>query len=162
MIRIVTAARLRRRREAIEQAHTRAREVQEQADAALSRHLKQVWELTARAERAERSASMADWGKELAEAAAKVLREELEAAQQAGRTLFLLLHYGEPHSIHGSREDAYAYADTQGTPVHRWVTGVHRPAAELPWVLIPFTQDEAVKGFRSVMVRSPEPMGGAA
>ncbi|MFI9648825.1 hypothetical protein ACIHAA_21285 [Streptomyces sp. NPDC052040] len=189
MIRIVTAGRLRRMSEATEQARTRAREVQEQADAALSRHLKQVWELTGRAERAEHAAPTAAWDKEVAEAALKVLREETNrledsleaAAEQAAERgeeirrlcgeletaeqnvpLVLLLHGGEPHSIHRSRQDAYAYAATRGAPVHGWVPSDEHPAAEVAWRSVPFTPDEAVRDFRAVSVSSSEGSEGQA
>ncbi|WP_128381099.1 hypothetical protein [Streptomyces cavernae] len=176
MIRIVTSGRLARLHEDAEQARTRAREVQGQADAAWGRHVRETWELTARAETAESDAgilrdhvfeleaALKDARAAFAERREEIrrLREELEAARLNGRWLVLLLHYGEPHSIHRSQQDAYAYAATQGAPVHGWVAGDERPAAEVCWQLIPFTQDEAVTGFRSVTVPSQEPMGGAA
>lgn len=176
MIRIVTAGRLRRLREDAAQARARAREVQEQADAAWARHVREVWELTSRVESEASDAAILredcfrlhdafkDLEIVLGERAERIrlLGEELEAARLAGRSLVLLLHWGEPHSIHRSHEDAYAYAATQGAPVHGWVAGDERPAAEVTWRAIPFTRDEAVMGFRDASVPSSGGREGAA
>lgn len=176
MIRIVTAGRLRRLAQDTEQARTRAREVQGQADAAWGRHVREVWELTARAETAESDAAIlrdhvAEFETALERAAvdASALRErvrlldaELAQARLVGRSLVLLLHWGEPHSIHASREDAYDYAATQGAPVHGWTTTDERPHTAVAWRAISFTRDEAVMGLRNVTVRSPHGGEGAA
>ncbi|MEU7051277.1 hypothetical protein [Streptomyces eurythermus] len=176
MIRIVTAGRLRRLEQTAGQARTRAREVQGQADAAWVRHLRVVRELTDRAESGESDAAIlrelvAEFEAALrkAESAAEVLRErvrlleaELEDARRVGRSLVLLLHWGEPHSIHRSAQDAYAYAATRGVPVNTWGPSSDRPASEVKWRLVPFTQDETVKGLRSVAVPALQGGEGAA
>lgn len=169
MIRIVTAGRLRRMSEEVEQSRTRARAVQGQADTALARHLQQVWELTARAEKAEAAASAAGWDKDVAEAAVKVLREEadrpiaalegaederdrrgelierlskeMEAAKRAGRSLVLLLHYGEPRSIHRSAEAARERVAALD-PAAVWGPRTDRPACEVAWRMLDFTAEE--------------------
>lgn len=92
----------------------------------------------------------------------RLLEVELEDARRAGRSLVLLLHWGEPHSIHAGREDAYAYAATRGVPVNTWGPSSNRPASEVNWRLVPFTQDETVKGLRSVAVPAPQGGEGAA
>ncbi|MEV7500620.1 hypothetical protein [Streptomyces sp. NPDC093018] len=58
MIRIVTTGRLQRLEQDAEQARTRAREVQEQADTVSGRHLREVESLTTRAETAESDAAI--------------------------------------------------------------------------------------------------------
>ncbi|WP_217552678.1 hypothetical protein [Streptomyces sp. GbtcB6] len=174
MIRIVTAARLRRMSESTEQASARVREIQGQADAANSRHVREAWNLLARAESAESDAAILreiilhlEDALEAARAdaseqgdQARALRKELDV-QQSG-ALVLLLHYGEPHSIHANHADAHAYTATHGVPVDTWGPRSERPAADVNWVSVPFIRDEAVKGFRSVEVRSPESWEGAA
>ncbi|MFD5582227.1 hypothetical protein ACFWII_00255 [Streptomyces sp. NPDC127063] len=165
MIRIVTAGRVRRLEQDAEQARTRAREIQGQADAAWRRHVREVWELTARAESAESDAGILrkqTYRLEAASERVRLLEGELEAAKRSGRSLVLLLHWGEPHSIHRSREDAFAYAATQGAPVHGWTPSDERVHAEATWQTIAFTADETVMGFRPALASGPEPMGGAA
>ncbi|WP_109006082.1 hypothetical protein [Streptomyces rishiriensis] len=176
MICIVTAGHLRRMSEAAARARARAREVQGLADAAWARHVREVWELTARAESEKTDAAilredcfrlrdaLTAMETALGERAERirVLGEELEAARLAGRSLVLLLHWGEPHSIHSSHEDAYAYAATKGVPVHAWKAGDERPASQVLWRLLTFTRDEAVKGFRDASMPSPEGWEGAA
>ncbi|MGM9442202.1 hypothetical protein ACTAF0_18325 [Streptomyces murinus] len=83
MIRIVTTGRLKRLEQDAEQARARVREVQEQADTALGRHVHNAVELTARTVQAEAAASAARWDKDIAAAESEHLRErvvELEAA----------------------------------------------------------------------------------
>ncbi|MFF9524878.1 hypothetical protein ACF1DV_23290 [Streptomyces achromogenes] len=193
----MTAGRLRRLEQASDRARARAREVQGQADAAWVRHLREVLELTDRAEMAESDAAILrelvaefeaalrktkaaagtlrelsdrqEAALERADADASVLRErvrllaaELEDARRAGRSLVLLLHWGEPHSIHAGREDAYAYAATRGVPVNTWGPSSDRPASEVNWRLVPFIGDETVRGLRSVAVPAPQGGEGAA
>ncbi|GGP35069.1 hypothetical protein ACWDY7_01415 [Streptomyces calvus] len=197
MIRFITAARLRRLEQEAGQARARAREVQEEADAAWSRHVRELWDLTARAETAESDAAILwdhvleaeaalkkaearaegfwedaerqEAALERADADAAVLRErvrllevELAASKETGRWLVLLLHRGEPHSIHRSQADAQAYVATRGIPVHAWEASDERPASEVLWRIVPFTRDAAVNGFRSVSVPSPTGSEGAA
>ncbi|MEU7051490.1 hypothetical protein [Streptomyces eurythermus] len=182
-MRIVTAGRLRRLERTSDRARARAREVQGQADAAWVRHLRLVRELTDRAEMAESDAAIlrdhvvefeaalrkAKVALERADIDASVLRErvrlleaKLEDARRAGRSLVLLLHWGEPHSIHAGREDAYAYAATRGVPVNTWGPSSDRPAAEVNWRLVPFIGDETVRGLRSVAVPAQQGGEGAA
>ncbi|MEV5437223.1 hypothetical protein AB0K80_14580 [Streptomyces sp. NPDC052682] len=197
MIRFVTAGRLRRLEQEAEQARACAREVQGQAGAAWGRHVREVWDLTARAETAESDAGILrdhvlefEAALKKAEARAEMLREyadrqeavlertdadatvlrervrlleaELAEARQVGRSLVLLLHWGQPHSIHRSHEDAYAYVATRGVPVHAWAPSDERPAAQVLWRLVTFTRDEAVKGFRDASAPSPGGREGAA
>lgn len=168
MIRIVTAGRLRRLAEESEQARARARDVQAEAEAAWAGHVREVWELTSRAESAGSDAAILREEILRLEAVLNEARtelalmgEELEASRLAG-PLVLLLHYGEPHSIHRSHADAFAYTATCGVSVNTWGPRSDRPVADVNWVSIPFTLDEAVKGFRSVAARSPEGWEGAA
>lgn len=176
MIRIVTAGHLRRLEREAEQARARAREVQAQAVTAWGRHVRELFAVTDRAERAE--AATAEVGEFLARAVDELsaaqqelllkgieirrLREELEGARWEGPWLVLLLHRGEPHSIHRSQGDAHAYVATLGVPVQAWEPSDERPASEVLWRLVPFTRDEAVNGFRSVSVPSPTGWEGAA
>ncbi|MEU7502661.1 hypothetical protein AB0B52_37620, partial [Streptomyces griseofuscus] len=83
MIRIVTTGRLQRLKQNAEQARTRVREVQAQADTALGRHVHNAVELTARAEQAEAAASAARWDKDTAETEAKRLREQIGELEDA-------------------------------------------------------------------------------
>ncbi|MER5716128.1 hypothetical protein [Streptomyces sp. NPDC002132] len=176
MIRIVTAGGLRRLREDAEQARARAREVQGQADAAFRGHVRTVWELTSRAEAAESDAGILREHVAEMEAALKRARADVaERAEHVGRllgellaarredcSLVLLLHYGEPHSIHTDACAARAYVATRGVPVHAWGPGDERPAAQVLWRILPFTRDETVKGFRSVDVAPPGGQEGGA
>ncbi|SFN21112.1 hypothetical protein SAMN04487980_1013236 [Streptomyces sp. cf124] len=176
MIRIVTTGRLRRLREDASRGRAHAREVRGQADAAFGEHVRQVWELTARAESAESDAgilrehvgeieaALNRARADLAERAERVgrLLEELEAARREGRSLVLLLHYGEPHSIHADHDAAHAYVAARGIPVHAWVPSDERPAVQVLWRIVAFTRDEAVHGFRAVNVPSPEGWEGVA
>ncbi|MGX1311749.1 hypothetical protein RKD24_001868 [Streptomyces calvus] len=176
MIRFITAARLRRLEQGAEQARARAREVQAAADAAWGSHVRELWDLTARAETAESDAAIlrdhvfeVEAALKKAEARAEMLRErmrllevELAEAKETGRWLVLLLHRGEPHSIHRSQADAQAYVATRGIPVHAWEASDERPASEVLWRLVPFTRDAAVNGFRSMSVPSPTGSEGAA
>ncbi|MER5980142.1 hypothetical protein ABT142_27090 [Streptomyces sp. NPDC001857] len=176
MIRIVTASGLRRLREDAEQARARTRKVQGQADTAFSEHARQVWELTSRAESAESDAGILREQVAEMEAALKRARADVaERAEHVGRllgellaarredcSLVLLLHYGEPHSIHTDAGAARAYVATRGVPVHAWVSGDERPASQVLWRILPFTRDESVKGFRSVDGAPPDGREGAA
>jgi hypothetical protein len=177
VIRFVTAGRLHRLEEDAEQARTRARRVQEQADDSLSRHVLEVWELTSRAERAEATttevgALLAHAVEELSAAQQELLlkdieirrlRQELEGEPLARRTLTVLLHYGVPHAIYASREDAYADTATHGVPADaKWVPVRERPPAASKWCLEAFIYDAASKGFRPAYPPTAKPMGEAA
>ncbi|MBR8643010.1 hypothetical protein KEF29_36060 [Streptomyces tuirus] len=177
MIRIVTAGRLRRLERETEQARTRARDTQEQADAAWGRHVQELFAVTDRAERAE--AATAEVGEILAGAVAELsaaqqelllkdieirrLRERLEGESMEGRTLTVLLHYGEPHTIYASREDAYADTATHGTsPTAVWVPAGERPASASMWRCEAFIYNAASNGFRRAHMPDRKPIEGAA
>ncbi|MFI9825487.1 hypothetical protein ACIHFC_34365 [Streptomyces sp. NPDC052013] len=173
-MRIVTAGRLRRLKQDAEQARSRARKVQEQANAAWSRHVRELYAVTDRAERAEATTSevaeiLARAMEELSAAQQELLlkdieirrlREELEGEPLEGRTLTVLLHYGEPHTIYASREDAYADTATHGGPPDGvWRPCDERPAAEFKWRCEAFIYDAGSNGFRRAFMPAPEPIG---
>ncbi|MEV5248431.1 hypothetical protein [Streptomyces werraensis] len=162
MIRFVTAGRLRRLEEEAEQARTRMRAVQAQAAAAWCRHVREVWDLTVRAETAESDAAILRGHVEEYQERVRLLAAELAAAEEAGLSLVLLLHWGEPHSIHASRECAFAYAATQDAPIDGWVPSDGRVHAEVAWQVLAFTRDESVMGLCRLPVRSPQDREGAA
>ncbi|MFC9132877.1 hypothetical protein ACFT4A_39405 [Streptomyces sp. NPDC057099] len=177
MIRIVTTGHLRRVEQEAEQARTRAQDVQAQADTAWGRHVRELFAVTDRAERAE--ATTAEVGELLSGAMAELsaaqqelllkdieirrLRQELEGESLEGRTLTVLLHYGEPHTVYASREDAYADTATHGVaPDAVWVPSGERPAAECEWRCEAFIYDAASNGFRRAYVPVPKRVGEAA
>ncbi|MFI1334343.1 hypothetical protein ACH4U7_30395 [Streptomyces sp. NPDC020845] len=170
MIRIVTSARLRQLCAENLQAQERAREVQGKADQAYSGYIRKLHEVTARAEEAESDAAIIreeavqltaavdDVAAELdaarAELAARAdriaaLGKELDAARLEGRSVWLLLHFGEPHSIHRTSEAAKDYTATLGAPRDGWVTDCEccRPAGEVAWRLMTFTTKEGRDAF---------------
>ncbi|WMD03217.1 hypothetical protein [Streptomyces sp. FXY-T5] len=177
MIRIVTASRLRRLERETGQARTRARDTQAQADAAWGRHVRELFAVTDRAERAEVATDEA--GELLAGAVAELsaaqqelllkdieirrLREELEGESMEGRSLTVLLHYGEPHTIYACREDAYADTATHGTsPTAVWVPAGERPASASMWRCEAFIYNAASNGFRRAHMPDRKPIEGAA
>lgn len=149
MIRIVTAARLARLSTEAEQARNRASQVQEQADAAFSAHLRSVAELTGRAE--QDRAIHAD--------VVTVLRAELDAAEL--REVVLLLHFGQPHSIHRSVHAAKACAGTHGADPAGWQPCSGLPSMSDAWATIAFTFDDATDAFMCSMAPSLPVSGGA-
>ncbi|MGA4801242.1 hypothetical protein [Streptomyces lavendulocolor] len=159
MIRLVTRRRMRELTDHAHQARTRAQEVQGQADVAYAAHLRAQAALTERAVSAESDAAiLREHVGELHEALTRV---RAEASRLEGRSLMLLLCFGEPHSIHLTREDAYAYAATQGAPVNAWVTTAEVQTERVPWRCVPFTYDPATTGFRSVLAPAVRAVGGA-
>jgi hypothetical protein len=177
MIRILTTGRLRRLEHEAEQARTRAREVQAQADTSWGRHVRELFAVTDRAERAE--TATAEVGEILTRAVDELsaaqqelllkdieirrLRAELEGESLDGRTLTVLLHYGEPHAIYASREDAYADTATHGVPPDAaWVPAGERPAPASKWRCEAFIYDAASNGFRRAYMPVPKPVGEAA
>lgn len=164
MIRIVTAARLRKLSAAVEHAQASARQVQEQADCALWGHVHAELELAERAESAERAAAVIREEVAALEAALKeaqadlaareeridLLFRELEAARQEGRSLVLLLHYGEPHSIHRSQQAVQDYAATLGVSRTSWVSRTDRPASEVVWRMIYFAARRGSNDYLAV------------
>jgi hypothetical protein len=176
MIRIVTAGRLHQLEQDAQQARSWAREVQEQADAALGRHVR---ELSAAADRAERAeAATVEVGAILSRALEELsaaqqelllkdieirrLRAELEGESLEGRSLTVLLHYGEPHTVYASREDAYADTATHGADPAGWVPSGERPAAECKWRCEAFIYNAASNGFRRAYPPVPKLIEGAA
>ncbi|MER5379091.1 hypothetical protein ABT040_02265 [Streptomyces sp. NPDC002688] len=177
MIRIVTGSRLER----LEADATAAREQARQASAAAGEqfgdHVRELFAVTGRAEHAEAAASevgmlLSAALEELAAAqeelllngiAIRRLREELAEARRVGRELTLLMHYGQPHTIYRSREDALADTATHGVPASgRWVPSDERPAAEVTWRIEAFVQEGSTSGFRRAFQPAPEPVGGVA
>lgn len=170
MIRLVTSRRLRALNAQCEQAQARAREVQGRADRAHSGYIRTLYDLTARAEEAESDAAinrddafelkaavddaMAELDAARAELAARadriaVLSKELEAARLEGRSLWLLLHFDKPHSIHRTSEAAKDYAATLGVSRDGWVPNgeCDCPVGEVPWRLLTFTTEEGRDAF---------------
>ncbi|WP_338682182.1 hypothetical protein QD712_06970 [Streptomyces acidiscabies] len=137
MIRVVTAARMRRLREDADQARARAREVRGQADTAWSEHVRQVRELTARAESAESDAAiLRDLVDEFAAALKQARADLAEAVPPAGPSVVVLLHRGEVHSVHASVHDAEAHAAAHGADPSGWVPASARPAREVTWRIL--------------------------
>ncbi|MFF4278740.1 hypothetical protein ACFY0Z_08085 [Streptomyces kronopolitis] len=178
MIRIVTRTRLTALQQEADQARARSREVQASADAAYARHVRTAWNLTAEAEAAERAAETeradAVMVRELLECTEALLASaratvaeqtaQIEALSKtpADASMVLLLHYGQPHSIHPDKAAAYAYAATLGAPSNGWVPVGERLAAELRWMCTPFIYDAGRDHFRSVAAPVVEASGGAA
>lgn len=177
MIRLVTAGRLRWLSEDAEQARARAREVQVQAGVAWSEHVRELYAVTDRAERAETVVSeldeiLARAVEELSDAQQELLlkdieihrlRQELVAAPVEGETLTLLLHHGEPHTIYASREDARAGTATHGAPPDAvWQRADERPVAAFTWRIEAFIYNAASNGFRRAHTPPARPVQGAA
>ncbi|MET7924196.1 hypothetical protein ABZT43_09460 [Streptomyces sp. NPDC005349] len=177
MIRIVSAPRL----EHLESAATAARECVRQttadANEAFGEHVRELYATTDRAELAEATTSevgaiLKRAMEELAAAQQELLlkdieirrlREELESETVEGQTLTVLLHYGEPHTIYRSREDAFADTAVHGKPAdHVWRPRGERSARECEWSCEPFIYDAASNGFRRAFMPAPVPVGGAA
>ncbi|MFF7161582.1 hypothetical protein ACFZBP_09350 [Streptomyces sp. NPDC008086] len=177
MIRIVTAARLERLDADAGAAREHARQTSGAANEAFGRHVRELYAGTDRAERAE--AAAAEVGKFLAHAVEELsvaqqqlllkdieiqrLRKELEGESMEGRTLTVLLHYGEPHTVYASREDAYADTATHGVPAGTpWVPARERPPSASEWRCEAFIYDAASNGFRRAFMPVPRSMGEAA
>ncbi|MGB8944078.1 MAG: hypothetical protein WCD21_28185 [Streptomyces sp.] len=177
MIRIVAQAHIEQLTKDEATADERARQVTAAANEAFGRHVRELYAVTGRAERAESTASevgeiLAHAVDELAVAQEELLlrdieirrlREELEGEPLEGRMLTVLLHYGEAHTIYGSREDAYADTATHGVPAGTaWVPAGERPDREAQWRLMPFIYDAGCNGFRRAFMPAPEPVGGGS
>jgi hypothetical protein len=178
MIRIVTASRLERLQASASTAREHARQTSGAANEAFCRHVRELYAVTDRAERAEATAtevgtiltlvveelSVAQQELLLKDIEIRRLREELEAARSMeGRTLTVLLHYGEPHTIYASRQDAYADTATHGVPADRaWVPLDERPPSACEWSCAAFTYDAASNGFRRASLPAPKPVEEAA
>ncbi|MEU7424415.1 hypothetical protein [Streptomyces sp. NPDC040750] len=177
MIRLITAERLRRLCEDTEQVRTHAREVQGRADAAYSRYVRELYAVTGRAERAEATttevgAILAHAMEELSAAQRELLlkdieirrlRRELAGESLEGRTLTVLLHYGEPHTIYASYEDAHADTTAHGMSADSvWQRCDERPASAFKWRCEAFTYNADSNGFRRVHMPAPKLVDGAA
>ncbi|MFF1259786.1 hypothetical protein ACFVZT_23550 [Streptomyces sp. NPDC058321] len=177
MIRIVSAPRLEHLESDAAEARECVRQVTAGANEAFGRHVRELYVTTDRAERAEATtdavgAILKRAMQELAAAQQELLlkdieirrlREELESEPTAGEALTVLLHYGEPHAIYASREDAHADVAVHGRPAdHVWGPRGERSARECEWSCEAFIYDAASNGFRRVFMPSPEPVGGAA
>ncbi|MFF5758951.1 hypothetical protein ACFY7A_26385 [Streptomyces longwoodensis] len=176
MIRIVTRSRIAQLQHDAHSAAEHARRTSGAANEAFGRHMRELYAATDRAERAE--ATTTEVGALLAHAVAELsaaqqelllkdieirrLRQELEGRSMAGRTLTVLLHYGEPHAVYASREDAYADTATHGVAPGTWVPGDERPVGEVAWRCEAFIYDAASNGFRRAYVHAPGPVGEAA
>ncbi|MFE6409039.1 hypothetical protein ACFVOR_19170 [Streptomyces sp. NPDC057837] len=177
MIRIVTAKRLALLEADTHAAFERARQVNEAAREARDRHTHELTAATDRAERAD--ATTTEVGALLARAVEELsaaqqelllkdieirrLRETLSRRPREGETLTVLLHYGEPHTIYASREDAYADTATHGVPANaKWVPVRERPPAASKWCLEAFIYDAASNGFRRGYMPAPKSVGEAA
>ncbi|MFG2453231.1 hypothetical protein ACGFSG_28030 [Streptomyces sp. NPDC048512] len=90
------------------------------------------------------------------------VRRELAEAREAGRSVFVLLHYGTPRMIYRSVQDAYADTATHGVPADRsWVPG-SRFWFDAEWCLAAFTYDAGARGFRGALTPTAVGVGGAA
>ncbi|MFE9473224.1 hypothetical protein ACFYOR_19525 [Streptomyces griseofuscus] len=91
------------------------------------------------------------------------LREELEGESMEGRTLTVLLHHGEPHTVYASREDAHADTATHGGgPDTVWRPCDDRPPAAFTWRLETFIYNPVSNGFRRLHMPAPKQIEGAA
>ncbi|MFJ6684675.1 hypothetical protein [Streptomyces werraensis] len=177
MIRIVTAGRMARLEQEADHARDCAREVQAQADAAWGSHVRELYAVTDRAERAEATTSevgvllsgalaeLSDAQQELLRKDIEIrrLREVLDSGVLVGRSLTVLMHYGEPHTVYATREHALADTATHGVPAGTaWVPCDERPASASTWCIAAFIYDAECKGYRRAFMPSPEPVGGAA
>lgn len=73
-----------------------------------------------------------------AQAAADLLETLQETARDAVLQVYVLRHYGEPHSLHLTPEAAQAAAEAEGAAPDRWTPstgpdGRSRPACEVAW-----------------------------
>ncbi|MGW3237129.1 hypothetical protein [Streptomyces olivaceus] len=177
MIRVVTARRMARLEQEADQARTRARDVQARADAAWGSHARELYAVTDRAERAEATTSevgvllsgalaeLSDAQQELLRKDIKIrrLREVLKSGVLVGRSLTVLMHYGEPHTVYATRKDALADTATHGVPAGTaWVPCGERPATASTWCIAAFIYDAHCKGYRRAFTPAPELVGGAA
>ncbi|MFC8222009.1 hypothetical protein ACFUTY_28080 [Streptomyces sp. NPDC057362] len=177
MIHIVTRARLARLEGAARTASEQARQTSGAANEAFGRHVRELYAATDRAERAEATtnevsvllsgalAELSDVQQEMLRKDIEIrrLREELSRGPREGETVTVLLHYGEPHTVYASREDAYADTATHGTdPDAVWVPAGERPPSASMWRCEAFIYDAACNGFRRAYMPAPKSVGEAA
>ncbi|MFJ8823747.1 hypothetical protein ACIREE_18425 [Streptomyces sp. NPDC102467] len=177
MIRLTTTARIKQLEHDARAAYEHARQTSGAANEAFGQHVRELFAATDRAERAETATSevatlLAGAVAELAAAqedlllkdiAIRLLREELERGPAEGDSLTVLLHYGKPHTVYRSREDACADTAVHGVaPDAVWVPSGERPAAACKWRVEAFIYDAGSNGFRRAFMPAPEPVGGVA
>ncbi len=177
MIRIVTRARLARLEDAARTASEQARQTSGAANEAFGRHVRQLWNVTDRAERAEAAtnevgvllsgalAELSDAQQELLRKEIEIrrLREELSRGPVEGETVTVLMHHGEPHAVYASRKDAHADTATHGYPAdHVWMPCDERPAAAFTWRCEAFIYNPASRGFHRAHRSVPRVLDGAA
>ncbi|MYR46836.1 hypothetical protein [Streptomyces sp. SID5910] len=177
MIRIVTRARLAQLENDARTATEQARQTNGAANEAFGRHMLELSAVTDRAERAEAAttevgALLARAVEELSEAQQELLlkdieirrlREDVNRGRREGETLTVLLHYGEPHTVYASREDAYSDTATHGTdPDAVWVPAGERPPSASKWRCEAFIYAAASNGFRRAYMPAPKPIEEAA
>ncbi|NUV80294.1 hypothetical protein [Streptomyces sp. CAI-155] len=176
MIRIVTRAHITQLEHDAHAASERARQTSAAANEAFGEHVRELYAVTDRAERAEavtlevgvvlslamEELSAAQQELLMKDIEIRRLRQELEGASPEGRTLTLLLHYGESHTIYASREDAHADTATHGVPADRWVPADERPVGEVAWRCEAFIYHAASNGFRRAFLPAPTRVGEAA
>ncbi|MFF4952555.1 hypothetical protein [Streptomyces chattanoogensis] len=153
MIRIITTARLSGLKQDRDEAHSRAQEILEAADAAYARHVQACWELTEEAESAGRDAQAAraraaELTKALEQTQAELAQTRDTVAKQGTRLMELhkdleavcgsvaLLRFGQLHSIHPSNEAAKAHAESFDATPDGWVSASDKPASELLWRVV--------------------------
>ncbi|MFE1026810.1 hypothetical protein ACFW5I_19935 [Streptomyces sp. NPDC058818] len=177
MIRIVTRARLARLEDAARTATEQARQTDVAANEAFGRHVRKLYAVTDRAERAEATttevgALLSHAVEELSAAQQELLlkdikirrlREELSRGPVEGETLTVLMHHGEPHAVYASRDDAHADTATHGFPAdHVWKPCGERPAWLSTWRCEAFIYNAASNGFHRAYPPVPKTLGGAA
>ncbi|MFG5724537.1 hypothetical protein [Streptomyces murinus] len=168
------AIELTARAEQAEAAASAARWDKDTAETEAKRLRKQIGELEAALERAEATTdevgvllshaidalSAAQQELLLKDSEIRRLREELEGETMEGRTLTVLLHHGEPHTIYASREDAHADTATHG--MHVWKPCDDRPASAFTWRCEAFIYNPVSNGFRRLHMPAPKQIEGAA
>ncbi|MEV5356964.1 hypothetical protein [Streptomyces sp. NPDC052693] len=177
MIRIVTRSRIARLQNEARAAVEQARQTSATANKAFGRHVRELYAVTDRAERAE--ADAAEVGEFLSRTLEELfaaqrelllrdieirrLRQEREGESLEGRTLTVLLHYGEPHTIYATRQEAHADTATHGMPAdHVWKPCGEHPASAFKWRCEAFIYNPASNGFRRAQMPAPKPIEGAA
>ncbi|WP_406508412.1 hypothetical protein [Streptomyces sp. NBC_00212] len=176
MIRIVTRKRLALLEADTHAAFERARQASEAAHKASGRHARELSAAIDRAERAEAASEevsvlLAGAVSELAAQQEQLLlkglelrrlRAELERGPVDGETLTVLFHFGEPHTVYRSREDAHADTTTHGVAADGWVPCDERAPSAFMWRCEAFVYDAASNGFRRVFPPAAVPVRGAA
>jgi hypothetical protein len=177
VIRIVTRARLARLEDAARIASEQVRQISGAANETFGRHVRELWNVTDRAERAEATttevgvllsgalAELSDAQQEMLrkDIVIRRLREELSRGPREGETVTVLMHHGEPHAVYASREAAHADTATHGYPAdHVWTPSDERPAAAFTWRCEAFTYNPATNGFHRANRSIPRALDGAA